>query len=107
VVTLTHVLHGQELEVPREIRSAQHVEAVLRAKEWLADHDIDTEIRDVEHPYPPTDGIIALAEKIDADAIVLSGRKRSAIGSALFGSVVQSIINNTTRPVVIVNPDDT
>lgn len=104
-VTLTHVLHGEELDTPPKLQSAQRVAAVKRAREWLTEHDIETEIRDVEHPYPPRDGIIGLAEKIDADAIVLSGRKRGAIEMALFGSLVQAILRNTTRPVVIVDPD--
>ncbi|WP_380675995.1 universal stress protein [Salinigranum sp. GCM10025319] len=105
LVTLTHVLHGRELDTPRELRSAQRVGAVQTAREWLTEHDIESEIRDVEFPYPPRDGILALADKIDADAIVLSGRKRSAIDSVLFGSVVQTIVENTVRPVVVVDPD--
>lgn len=105
LVTLTHVLHGQELDTSREIQSAQRVGAVVRAREWLTDHGIETEIRDVEYPYPPKDGIVALAEKIEADAIVLSGRKRSAMENALFGGVVQAIVHNTTRPVVVVDPE--
>lgn len=106
VVTLTHVLHGEELETPREFKSAQNVGAVRHVRDWLTDHGIETEVRDVEYPYPPTKGIVALADKIDADAIVLSGRKRGAVENALFGSVVQSIMKATTRPVVIVDPED-
>lgn len=105
VVTLTHVLHGVELDTSREFRSAQNIGAVRHVRSWLTDHGIETEIRDVEHPYPPTKGIIELADKIDADAIVLSGRKRGAIENVLFGSVVQSVMKDTTRPVVIVDPD--
>lgn len=104
-VTLTHVLHGPELNTPREFKSAQRVGAVRHARDWLVDRGIETEIRDVDHPYPPTKGIVALAEKIDADAIVLSGRKRGAIENVLFGSVVQTVLRNTIRPVVIVDPD--
>lgn len=106
LATLTHVLHGSELEASRELQSAQRVGAVQAAHEWLTEHNIEAEIRDVEHPYPPRDGILSLAEKINADAIVLSGRKRSAVESVLFGSVVQTIIKNTTRPVVIVDPSN-
>ncbi|WP_336360660.1 universal stress protein [Haladaptatus sp. ZSTT2] len=106
MVTLTHVLHGTELEASRELQSAQRVGAVQAAHEWLTEHNIEAEIRDVDHPYPPRDGILALADKINVDAIVLSGRKRSAVESVLFGSVVQTILRNTTRPVVIVDPSN-
>ena len=105
VVTLTHVLHGEELETSREFRTAQNIGTVRHVRDWLTDHGIETEIRDVEYPYPPTRGIIALADKIDADAIVLSGHKRGVIESALLGSVVQSVMKDTTRPVVVVDPD--
>jgi nucleotide-binding universal stress UspA family protein len=104
-VTLTHVLHGEELDTSREFRSAQNIGAVRHARDWLRDRGIETEIRDVEHPYPPTKGIVALADRIDADAIVLSGRKRGAVENALFGSVVQSVMKATTRPVVVIDPD--
>ena len=103
-VTLTHVLHGKDRDAPQELRSAQRVRAVRRAAEWLTYRGISTEIRDVDEPYPPRAGIIGLADKTDADAIVLSGRKRSAIESTLFGSVVQTITRDTTRPVVIIDP---
>ncbi|WP_152040355.1 universal stress protein [Salinigranum salinum] len=105
LATLTHVLHGEELQTPREFRSAQRVGAVRHAADWLAERGIETEIRDVEHPYPPTEGIVSLADAIDADAIVLSGRKRGAVESVLFGAVVQSVMRRTTRPVVVVDPD--
>ena len=64
---------------------------------------VATDIATLE-PYPPRARIIGLADKINDDAIVLSGRKRSAIESTLFGSVVQTITQNTTRPVVIIDP---
>ncbi|WP_255198038.1 universal stress protein [Halorarius litoreus] len=105
-VTLTHVLHGEELDTPPELQSAQRVGAVKRAREWLVDHGIETEIRDVDLLYPLKDGIISLAETIDADAIVLSGRKRGAVGMALFGSQTQAVLRHTTRPVVVVDPDE-
>lgn len=105
LATLTHVLHGRELGVSRELKSAQRVGAVRHAAAWLDEQGIATEVRDVEYPYPPTRGIVELAERIDADGIVLSGRKRGAIENALFGSVVQSVMKRTTRPVVVVDPD--
>lgn len=50
------------------------------------------------------DGILSAADDIDADDIVLGGRKRSPAGKLLFGSVAQSVILNSTRPVTSTKP---
>lgn len=50
----------------------------------------------------PADKIVAVAEEIDADSIVMSGRRRSPVGKALFGSVTQSVLLATDRPVTSV-----
>jgi nucleotide-binding universal stress UspA family protein len=49
----------------------------------------------------PAEQILQAADEIDADMIVLGGRKRSPLGSLLFGSVSQAVTLDATRPVVI------
>lgn len=48
----------------------------------------------------PADEIVAYANENDASYIVMGGRKRSPVGKALFGSVVQSVLLNAECPVV-------
>jgi len=50
----------------------------------------------------PPDEIVEYADAHDADYIVLAGRKRSAVGKAIFGSVTQSVLIESDRPVVSV-----
>jgi nucleotide-binding universal stress UspA family protein len=45
--------------------------------------------------------ILRTADELDVDMIVLGGRKRSPLGSLLFGSVSQAVTLDATRPVVI------
>lgn len=50
----------------------------------------------------PAEEIIDYANSVDADTIVIPGRKRSPIGKAVFGSVTQDVILNAGRPVTII-----
>lgn len=53
----------------------------------------------------PADEIINYGESNDARYLVIAGRKRSPVGKALFGSVVQSLMLNSDVPVVSLRTD--
>lgn len=54
----------------------------------------------------PAKEILAEADQSDAKFVVVGGRKRSPTGKAIFGSVSQSVILNSERPIVVLtNPD--
>lgn len=48
-----------------------------------------------------TDEILQAARDMNADMILLGGRKRSQLGSLVFGSVSQSVTLEATLPVVV------
>lgn len=50
----------------------------------------------------PSEALMEYSAEHDAECIVVSGRKRSAVGKVLFGSVTQSLLLNADRPVVSV-----
>lgn len=79
--------------------SAVQVESVRVARDHLDEHDIDYEID--ESSGDPADIVLETAEDMDADVIVLAGRKRSPAGKAIFGSVTQEVILNSTRNVLV------
>jgi len=60
----------------------------------------------VLHVGDPAEAIQSVARDRDVDAIVLGMRKRSPVGKALFGSVSQTVLLNTDRPVIVGKPDD-
>lgn len=100
--TLTHVLHGEELDTPRELRSAQRVETVVDARDYLKENDISVQIMDVDDPSPPTKGILALADKLDADLIVLGGGMHGFLDDLLTGHVAKSVGKRTHRPITVI-----
>ena len=48
----------------------------------------------------PVQEILEEADRLDARYIVVGGRKRSSVGKAIFGSVTQSLLLESDRPVV-------
>ncbi len=51
------------------------------------------------------DAIVALAEEVDADRIVVGGRRRSPAGKAVFGSTAQEVLLSAPCPVEFVRQD--
>lgn len=50
----------------------------------------------------PNREIRQYAADVDANYVVIGGRKRSPTGKAIFGSVTQSTLLNADRPVVVI-----
>jgi nucleotide-binding universal stress UspA family protein len=51
---------------------------------------------------PIDEAIIAFADEIDAQLIVLGSRGRSSVGSALLGDVAHDVVQRARRPVLVV-----
>jgi nucleotide-binding universal stress UspA family protein len=79
--------------------SVQQVETVRNAKRRL--ESLDIEVRLEETSGDPAAEILGYAERYDIDQICVGGRKRSPAGKALFGSVTQSVILGSDRPVLV------
>lgn len=51
------------------------------------------------------ESIVDLARDVDADRVVVGGRKRSPTGKAVFGSVAQEVMLSSPCPVTFVRSD--
>lgn len=98
-VTLLHSFHGDERRQPVSLQQADNVRSVRRAKTYLREHGIDADVEDVREPVH--EGIVEFADDVDADLIVMGGRKRSGVEEAVFGSVTRAVMRGTDRPVTV------
>ena len=74
-------------------------ESLERTASYLEERGIEATARR-EHG-DVTDTILEVAADLDADGIIITGRKQSPIGKAVFGSVTQDVLLNSDRPVTV------
>jgi len=79
--------------------SATQVASVREATDVLEAAGLAVDV--TEASGDPADAIIAAGDGVEADLLVVGGRKRSPAGKALFGSVTQTVILNGGRPVMV------
>jgi len=95
-VTLLHVFDDDDVA---ESTSPTQTTAGRAAQEWFLDHGMAVETMSVSGD--PSAAIIDAADQVGADQIVLGGRKRSPLGSLIFGSVSQAVVLDADVPVTI------
>lgn len=81
-------------EVPFET-----VDSAVAAATELADHGVT--VNRVVEDGGVAEAIVRAAGDLDADELVMGGRKRSGITGMLLGSTVQDVFRSTERPVTI------
>jgi nucleotide-binding universal stress UspA family protein len=84
--------------------SVSQVGSVRRVREHVEDAGIDVEL--LETSGDPAPEIVEAAEEHEVDLVVLAGRKRSATGKLLFGSVTQEVLLDLARPVLVCGSRD-
>lgn len=111
-VVLTHVFTpdqfqsvAEELGYPditvNEVNTIlERHESVRHFKDVFDEYGVDYEVRGIVDDI--SKGIIRLAEEVDTDRIVVSGRTRSPVGKAVFGSTAQNVMMNSSCPVTFV-----
>lgn len=104
-----HVVHVSEFSVGNLVSGSTEqtpdvedarAEAQKTAEEIGAQSGVERGFEPVGLIGNPAEEILEYSEEVSAEYIVVSGRKKSPTGKALFGSVVQSILLDADRPVV-------
>ena len=106
-LVVLHVMSEAELERRRDEREYyvdQAADDAAKTAGWVVGGTLDDDegVRLEGRVGEPADEISGLSEDLDARYVVVGGRKRTAVGKAVFGSVTQSVLLNTGCPVVTV-----
>lgn len=94
-----------ETDAVRDTGRPEAMEDVRRRAKAFAGNaaeDVTDEFEAVGRVGEPARQIVQYANEQDASYVVIGGRKRSPAGKAIFGSTTQSVLLNSTRPVVTV-----
>ncbi len=68
----------------------------------LHESGVEHEIRQLVRGVDPADDLIAVAEEVDADLIVIGLRRRTPVGKLIMGSNAQQILLDASCPVLAV-----
>jgi len=90
--------------VTNEAQRAADFTATVAEKFLLADER--ERLPTVGRVGEPTAQILAVARDVDAQHLVIGGRKRSRVGKVVFGSTTQSVLLKADRPVTTVMSED-
>jgi nucleotide-binding universal stress UspA family protein len=85
--------------IPAELR-LRRAEALHEAAQLAAEHGVQSQFEVLTGD--PADEIVAYADSIDADLVVIGSRRRGALAGALLGSVSRDVVRESRRPVLVV-----
>lgn len=96
----------QEIDDFQEYSKAQHSESAAKEARTVVNETLGgvdgNEIETIGRVGDPVEAILGAAEELDAQYVVIGGRKRSPTGKVLFGSTTQSVLLAADRPIVTV-----
>ncbi|MFC7212644.1 universal stress protein [Saliphagus sp. GCM10025334] len=90
----------EEYAVDEVVAKQETVQAVV---DRIDDAGVDYEVCGAVGE--PGDGLVALADELEVDRLVVSGRRRSPTDKVIFGSVAQSVLLESPCPVTFVRDD--
>ncbi|MFN8167380.1 MAG: universal stress protein [Candidatus Nanopelagicales bacterium] len=77
-------------------------ESLSEVHALLHDSGVEHEVRQLVRGEDPSDDLIAVAEEVDADLIVIGLRRRTPVGKLILGSNAQQVLLDATCPVLAV-----
>ena len=94
---------GRDLD---DKEAVQHEEELAQVRSELDAEGIEHEVRQLVRGNEPADDLIAVAEEINADFIVIGLRRRTPVGKLIMGSNAQRILLEAPCPVLAVKAEE-
>ena len=94
---------GRDLD---DKEAAQHEQELAEVRAELDKEGIEHEVRQLVRGNEPADDLIAVAEEVGADFIVIGLRRRTPVGKLIMGSNAQRILLEAPCPVLAVKAEE-
>ena len=94
---------GRDLD---DKEAAEHEAELAEVRTGLDAEGIEHEVRQLVRGNEPADDLIAVAEEISADFIVIGLRRRTPVGKLIMGSNAQRILLEAPCPVLAVKAEE-
>lgn len=85
-------------------QTRKQLDLILEEEKKIAGFDLHKEPQIEVHHGEPTPMILSVADRIDADLIILGSHSKGRLHYAFLGSVAEKILRKTQRAVFIVPP---
>lgn len=82
--------------------SAKAEQEMEKLREELSGSDVDAEVRALVRGNEPAEDLIAVADEVDADLIVIGLRRRTPVGKLILGSNAQRVLLDASCAVLAV-----
>ena len=82
--------------------AAEITESLEGVRARLEESGVEHEVRQLVRGSDPSDDLIAVAEEVDADLIVIGLRRRTPVGKLIMGSNAQQVLLDAGCPVLAV-----
>ncbi len=102
LIVINSVRNGQELDAET---AGRHQEALASAVQELDQAGVGHEVRQPALGLDAAEDLIAVAEEVSAEFIVIGLRRRSPVGKLILGSNAQRVLLDATCPVLAVKAD--